>query len=89
MTETRFPTTPAKVFVLILTLVLFVAMLALQEPQIVAFLCFSSLITVMLHFNVFESTTDRNPLNRIDFTLQIVFLVSSIARAFILGGGNY
>ncbi|UIF28787.1 hypothetical protein KB236_09650 [Levilactobacillus brevis] len=89
MTETRFPTTPAKVIVPILTLVLLVAMLTLQTPQIVAFLCFSSLITAMLHFNVFESTTDRNPLNRIDFTLQIIFLISSIARAFIMGSGKY
>ncbi|NLR09436.1 MULTISPECIES: hypothetical protein [Lactobacillaceae] len=89
MTDTRFPTTPAKVFVPILTLVLLVAMLTLQDPQIVAFLCFSSLITAMLHFNVFESTSDSNPLNRIDFTIQIVFLISSIARAFIMGSGKY
>ncbi|MCH5464184.1 hypothetical protein [Levilactobacillus tujiorum] len=88
MTETRFPTTPAKVFVPILTLVLFAAMLLLQTPQIVAFLCFSSLITAMLHFNVFESTTDANPLNRIDLTLQVVFLIVSIGRAFILGSGH-
>ncbi|KRL98280.1 hypothetical protein ACUIJQ_12750 [Levilactobacillus hammesii] len=88
MTETRFPATPAKIGVTILTLILFVAMLSFQTPQIVAFLCFSSLITAMLHFNVFESTTDSNPLNRIDLAIQIIFLVSSIARAFILGSGK-
>jgi len=86
MTEARFSATPAKIGVIILTLVLLLAMLFLQDAKIVAFLCFSSLITAMLHFNVFESTTDANPLNRIDLTLQIVFLVASIGRAFILGG---
>jgi hypothetical protein len=53
---------------------------------VVAFLCFSSLITAMIHFNVFESSADTNPLNRIDLAIQVIYLVASVAKAFIIGG---
>jgi len=85
MTQDRYTVTPAKIGVSLLTLVLLFAMLFIQQPVIVAFLCFSSLITAMLHFNVFESTADTHPLNKIDLAIQVTYLILSIARAFIIG----
>jgi len=86
MTDTKYPVTPLKIGVPILTVVLLLAMLFLQDPVTVAFLCFSSLITAMLHFNVFESTADKSPLNRIDLGVQVAFLVLSVVRALAMGG---
>lgn len=87
MTHVRYPATPLKIGVMILTLVMLAAMLLASNPILAAFLCFSSLITAMLHFNVFESTADTHSLNRIDLGIQITFLVLSIVKAFALGGG--
>lgn len=89
MTTNRYPLNVAKIFVPIITVVLLLLMLSISDPVIVAFLCFSSLITTMLHFNVFEDTSDTHPLNRIDLVLQVVFLLASFFRAFILGATDY
>ncbi|MCI1554410.1 MAG: hypothetical protein LKH74_10865 [Levilactobacillus sp.] len=86
MTQVRYPTTPLKIGVTILTVVMLLAMLLVPNPVVVAFLCFSSLITAMIHFNVFESSADTNPLNRIDLAIQVIYLVASVAKAFIIGG---
>ncbi|WP_125584113.1 hypothetical protein [Levilactobacillus cerevisiae] len=87
MTQVRYPATPLKIGVMLLTIVMLVAMLLVSNPVVAAFLCFSSLITAMLHFNVFETTADANPLNRIDLGIQVTYLVLSIIKAFVLGGG--
>ena len=87
MTHVRYPATPLKIGVMILTLVMLAAMLLASNPILAAFLCFSSLITAMLHFNVFETTADANPLHRIDLGIQVTYLVLSIIKAFVLGGG--
>lgn len=88
MTQVRYPATPLKIGVMVLTIVLFAAMLLVSDPVTAAFLCFSSLITAMLHFNVFESTADAHSLNRIDLGIQVAYLVASIIKAFILGSAS-
>ncbi|MGJ3706057.1 hypothetical protein ACLOC7_05595 [Levilactobacillus brevis] len=61
------------------------AMLLARNPILTAFLCFSSLITAMIHFNVIEDTADTQPLNRIDLILQVVFVVLSIGKVIVVG----
>lgn len=87
MTQVRYPATPLKVGVMLLTIAMLVAMLLVSDPIIAAFLCFSSLITAMLHFNVFESTADGHLLNRVDLGIQVTYLVLAIIKAFAMGGG--
>lgn len=89
MTTTRYPLNVAKIFVPIITVVPLLLMFTVSDRIIVAFLCFSSLITTMMHFNVFEDTSDTHPLNRIDLVLQVVFLLASFFRAFVLGSADY
>ncbi|KRN02701.1 hypothetical protein FD13_GL001695 [Levilactobacillus senmaizukei DSM 21775 = NBRC 103853] len=73
----------------IITWALLIAILMIKQPIIVAFLAFSSLITIMLHFNIFEDTRDTNPLTRIDLGVQVVFILVGVVKAFIYGGGRY
>lgn len=89
MTKIHYPTTHFKILVDIITWALLIAILVIKQPIIVAFLAFSSLITIMLHFNIFEDTRDTNPLTRIDLGVQVVFILVGVVKAFMYGGGRY
>lgn len=86
MIPVRYPVTPIKIGVTLLTIGLLMAMLLARNPILTAFLCFSSLITAMIHFNIFEDTADTQPLNRIDLILQVAFVVLSIGKVIVVGG---
>ena len=73
MIPARYPVTPIKIGVTLLTIGLLMAMLLARNPILTAFLCFSSLITAMIHFN------------RIDLILQVVFVVLSIGKVIVVG----
>ncbi|MFC6275213.1 hypothetical protein ACFQET_06745 [Levilactobacillus tangyuanensis] len=89
MTKIHYPTTHLKILVDVMTWVLLIAIFVIKDPITVAFLAFSSLITIMLHFNIFEDTRDTNPLAKIDLGVQVAFIVVGVIKAFMYGGGRY
>lgn len=86
MEKVHYPTTVKKVVFSIITLLLFIATLVDMNTMHNAWFVLISMVTLMFHFNIYESTADTNKLNKFDFVLQIVFLVVSFIKFFILSG---
>ena len=78
----------AKVLSLLFNTVIFIVGIVINDPFYTAFALFLSLISVQLHFFVFEDTSDTNNLNRIDlfvsitslFILSVIFILRSAAQ---------
>ena len=51
-------------------------------------LAFASLVMLMFHFHFYESTSDKNIFNKIDFILQLFLVFISIIKFFVISGVN-
>ncbi len=71
----------SKVVLLVVTIALLLASLIIMNPLIDAFICFSSLVTLMFSFDVFDSTEG---VNKTVFALQIAFVVVSLIKFIII-----
>lgn len=84
--ETYYEGNWQKMGLFAMTLILLLTALWVTVPVILALVCFASLITVMAHFNIFESTNDTNKLNKFDFYLQIAFVLISLVKFMVISG---
>ncbi len=71
----------SKIVLLTVTVALLLSSLIIMNPLIDAFICFSSLVTLMFSFDVFDSIEG---VNKAMFALQVVFVVVSLIKFIII-----
>jgi len=67
-----------------LTLILMGLTIFLASPMALAVISFLSLITLTLDFDLFNSTSDKHLLNRADFILQVILMITVLVKFLLL-----
>ena len=83
MKNSYYPTTTPKIVVFVVTILLFIWTIIHLGG-----LAFASLVMLMFHFHFYESTSDKNIFNKIDFILQLFLVFISIIKFFVISGVN-
>lgn len=89
MEKTYYKTNLQKISLFLTTMLLFLISIFVNNALVLAFISFSSIITLMAHFNIFESINDTNKLNRNDLILQVLFIVISLIKFLVVSGASY
>lgn len=86
MKNSYYPTTTPKIVVFVVTILLFIWTIIDSNLIHLGGLAFASLVMLMFHF--YESTSDKNIFNKIDFILQLFLVFISIIKFFVISGVN-
>lgn len=89
MEKTYYKTNLQKISLFLTTMLLLLISIFVNNALVLAFISFSSIITLMAHFNIFESINDTNKLNRNDLILQVLFIVISLIKFLVVSGASY
>ena len=88
MKNSYYPTTTPKIIVFVVTILLFIWTIIDSNLIHLGGLAFASLVMLMFHFHFYESTSDKNIINKIDFILQLFLVFISIIKFFVISGVN-
>ena len=88
MKNSYYPTTTPKIIVFVVTILLFIWTIIDSTLIHLGGLAFASLVMLMFHFHFYESTSDKNIFNKIDFILQLFLVFISIIKFFVISGVN-
>ena len=75
MKKKYYETTRSQILLSTIVIFLLAISLVIQNPVVIAFLCLTSMNTLMLHFILFKSTANSNKLAIFDFVIQLSFFL--------------
>lgn len=75
MKKKYYETTRSQILLSTIVIFLLAISLVIQNPVVIAFLCLTSMNTLMLHFILFKSTANNNKLAIFDFVIQLSFFL--------------